>query len=191
MPQTPSDPELNAVESALGGLIPVPSRLDRDKLMFQAGAVSQRSAARGRWVWPSIAATLAAALVSESLVLAVRPGPRVVERIVVVHESAPGTSTSLALAETIPNPAPADFSSEARSPAEPTWALSSPLTADYQPIQELVLRLGLDAVPERPSPPLSRSDGQVDPIGTTVRPAGLLRRLDLEELFNLSRGGPS
>jgi len=159
--------------------------------MFQAGAAAQRSAARGRWVWPSLAATLAAALVSESLDLAVRPGPRVVERIVVVHESAPGASTSPALPDAIPSPAPPDLLSEARSPMEPTWALSWPLTADYQRIQELVLRLGLDALPERPSPPVSRSDGHVDPIGTTVRPAGLLRRLELEELFNLSRGGPS
>ena len=73
MSQRSSDPELNDIESALGGLVPVPSRLDRDALMFEAGAASARSASRGRWVWPSIAATLAVALVSESLVLAVRP----------------------------------------------------------------------------------------------------------------------
>ena len=36
----PSDPKLKAIESALGELIPVSSRLDRDQLMFQAGALS-------------------------------------------------------------------------------------------------------------------------------------------------------
>jgi hypothetical protein len=189
MPQIPSDPELRAIESALGGFIPVPSRLDRDKLMFQAGAASARSAARRRWVWPSIAATLTAALVFESLALAVRPGPRVVERVVVVHEPVPGTATSAARAEAIPNPAPADFVSEARSPVQLPLAVSWPVTSDYQRIQELVLLLGLDALPERPSPLLSRSDGQVDPIDTPVQSAGLLRRLELEKLLN--PGGPS
>ena len=43
-----------------GTCVPVPSRLDRDNLMFKAGAASVQSRRlRRRWVWPSIAATLA------------------------------------------------------------------------------------------------------------------------------------
>ena len=58
MPQIPPDPELKAIESALGELIPLSSRLDRDKLMFQAGAMSRPAASPRRWVWPAIAAAL-------------------------------------------------------------------------------------------------------------------------------------
>src|SRR4051794_27865698 len=78
MSQDPLDPELEAVESALGRLAPARSRLDRDRLMFQAGAKSVRSGSRRHWVWPSIAASLAVVVLSESLVLATRPDPRVV-----------------------------------------------------------------------------------------------------------------
>ncbi len=78
MPQEPLDPELKTIEDALGRLAPARSRLDRDRLMFQAGALSARSAPQHRWVWPSIAAALALLAMSESVVLAVRPGTRVI-----------------------------------------------------------------------------------------------------------------
>jgi hypothetical protein len=182
---------MKATESAMGRLVPVPSRLDRDALMFQAGAVSARPASRGRWVWPSIAATLAAALVSESLVLAVRPGPRVIERIVVVREAVPASSTSPSFDMVVPHPVPTDFLSEARSSEVPSLATSWQATAEYQRIQELVLRFGLDAVPERPSRFVSRSDSTVDSFGAPVPSAGHLRRLELEKLLNPNSGGPS
>ena len=47
MSQRSSDSELNDIESALAGLVPVPSRLDRDRLMFQAGAASARVGVAG------------------------------------------------------------------------------------------------------------------------------------------------
>ena len=83
MPQIPPDPELKAIESALGELIPLSSRLDRDKLMFQAGAMSRPAPSRP-WAWPAITAALSVALAGESFFLASRPAPRVVERIVYV-----------------------------------------------------------------------------------------------------------
>ena len=191
MSQRSSDPELNDIESALRGLVPVASRLDRDALMFQAGGASARPASRGRWVWPSIAATLAVALVSESLVLAVRPGPRVVERIVVVHAPVPATLTSPSPDVGETNPARADSQSDA-GPADATSLASSwPASSEYQRIQELVLRLGLDALPERSSPLASRSDSKADPVDRPVPSAGHLRRLELEKLLNLEPGGPS
>ena len=190
MSQRSSDPELNGIESALGGLVPVPSRLNRDALMFEAGAASARSAPRGRWVWPSIAAMLAVALASESLVLAVRPTSRVVERIVVVREPVPATSSPTSNA-TVPHPASADSVSDARSSQTSTSASFWPATSEYQRIQELVLRLGLDALPERSSSLVSRSDRSANPVDAAVPSAGNLRRLELEKLLNLSPGGPS
>jgi hypothetical protein len=191
MSQRSSDPDLNDIESALGGLAPVASRLDRDALMFQAGAASSRSAARGRWVWPSIAATLAIALVSESLVLAVRPGPRVVERIVVVREPVPETSTSPSSDVEVSDPAPAYSSVDARSSDTTSLASSWSATSEHQRIQELVLRLGFDALPGRASPLASRSDSTADPVDRPIPSVGHLRRLELEKLLNLNPGGPS
>jgi hypothetical protein len=191
MSQRSSDPELNDIESALGGLVPVPSRLDRNALMFRAGAASARTSSRGRWFWPSIAATLAVALVTESLVLAVRPGPRVIERIVVVREPAPAASTFPSSDAGVPHPAPVDSLSEARSSYATSLASSWQVTSEYQRIQELVLRLGLDALPERSSPLTSRVESTADHVDRPVPSAGHLRRLELEKLLNLEPGGPS
>jgi len=193
----PPDPELRAIESALGELVPVLSRLDRDQLMFQAGAVSARPSSRGRWAWPSIAATLAIALFAESLAVAVRSAPRVVDRVVVVHESAPAPPSppadstfapGSASGRAIPSPSPLTVLSQPSSSGD---SLSPPLWArvsDSQRLQDLVLRFGLDALPER-APLLSRYDGQIDRHATPLEPAGSLRRLELEKL--LDPGGPS
>jgi hypothetical protein len=182
MSQFASDPELEAVESALGRLVPVPSRLDRDQLMFQAGTISARSSGPGFPMWPSTAAVLAIVVALESVLLAVRPAPRVLERIVVVREPAPASTT------TIPQPALATISSQALpnndALSQPAWAEGS----DYQRLLEQVVRFGLDALPERP-PLLSRSDGESDSDDRSFEPAGALRRLELEKLLN--PGGPS
>ena len=191
MSQESSDPELNDIESALGGLVPVPSRLDRDALMFQAGAASARSAARGRWIWPSIAATLAVGLISESVVMAVRPGPRVIEKIVVVREPVPASSTSTASDAASAHPHPADVLSNARISEPASVASFWSVTPEYQRIEDLVLRLGLDALPERLAPRQTRSSGTADPIDVPSLSAGHLRRLELERLLNPNSGGPT
>jgi hypothetical protein len=191
MSQESFDPELTDIESALGKLLPVPSRLDRDRLMFDSGARTVRSARQRPWVWPSIAATLAVALASESLILVGRPGPQVIERVVVVHESAPASSTSPASDTALAQLAPAtelnDTRWSERQSPEDTW----PAASDYQRIQELVLRLGLDALPERSSPLVSRLESTADPVETPIPSAGHLRRLELEKLLSLGPGGPS
>jgi hypothetical protein len=60
--------ELAALERQLAGLMPLPPRVDRDRLMFAAGraagrAVSTEQRARGRiaWLWPAATATMTAA----------------------------------------------------------------------------------------------------------------------------------
>ncbi len=191
MSQRSSDSELNDIESALGRLVPVPSRLDREALMFQAGAASARTAVRSRLVWPSIAATLAVALVAESLVLAVRPGPRVIERVVVVREQVQAPATLPKSDVEAPHLTPTGSSSDARSSESPSLASSWPVTSEYQRVQDLVLRLGLDALPWRSLPLESRSDRRVDSVNAPVSSAGHLRRLELEKLLNLEPGGPS
>src|SRR5450755_2834330 len=90
MPQIPTDPELKAIESALGELIPLASGIDRDRLMFQAGAMSRSTPRPRRWAWPALTAALSVALAGESLFLGNRPAPRVVERIVFVPAPATG-----------------------------------------------------------------------------------------------------
>jgi hypothetical protein len=184
MPQIPSDPELKAIESALGELIPRSSRLDRDKLMFQAGAISKRASGR-RWAWPAITAALGVALAGESLFLGMRPAPRVVERIVFVPAPSPATD-SVAIAgapvadslETVrPENAPAKASSSV-----PRFVTSPGDVSDYQRFQNLVIRFGLDALPERPSVVLRADGGDFSPARGRM-PAGTLRNLELERIL--------
>ncbi len=73
MSEIPNDAELTGIESALGGLIPVSSGLDRDRLMFRAGALSEARSRRSRWAWPSVAAMLSLVVACESVFLARGP----------------------------------------------------------------------------------------------------------------------
>jgi len=178
MSLVPPDPELNPIESALGRLAPARSRIDRDRLMFQAGVNSARSRFPGRWVWPSIAATLAVVALSESVVLAVRPGPSVV----VVQQLAPVTEDRAVR----PDPvqiliqAPPSQSSE-QEPWVP--AGSATLGLRWQ-----VLRFGLEGLPD-PPPLLSQADGSAPAPGADSETPGLLRRYELNKVLDL--GGPS
>ncbi len=187
MSQVPPDLELQAVESALRGLAPVAGRLDRDRLMYRAGASSQLAAARRPWTWPSVAAVLAAALATELFVLATRPAPAVVERVVVVRDVPSPPDSSPIPQAGAPAPAAVAGGSRASSVAGDTlaqaaWASSS----DYQRLQNLVLRFGLDALPERPFRSAAASGSGV-PEEAPFEPAGALRRLEMEK-FQQSGG---
>ena len=72
--------------------------------------------------------------------------------------------------------APSDTRSSERQSLEDSWTAAS----DYQRIQELVLRLGLDALPERSSPLVSRLDTTADAVETPVPSAGHLRGSNLK-----------
>jgi hypothetical protein len=182
MPQVPPDPELKAIESALGELIPVSSRLDRDKLMFQAGAMS-KPAARGRFAWPAITAVLSLALAGESLFVANRPAPSVVERIVFVPAPA---DAAVQAAHREPRP-PGIANNDFGAPASLSVGSSSG-ASDYQRFQNLVIRFGFDAFPERPAV-VSREDVDGISPGFGLKPAGALRSLELERI--LKPGDPS
>ena len=85
------DPELASFEEELRDLAPRPGCLDRDALLFAAGRASAKAS---RWR----AATAGLVALSLGVLLAVRPTPPVVERIVVapvepepVYEPVPRT----------------------------------------------------------------------------------------------------
>ncbi len=86
------------LELALAGLRPAAIELSRDRLMFLAG---RNSRGPSRYVWPAVAAMLAACLV---LSLAISPPPRQVEHIVYV--SAPAPAPTVETAATQPEASP-------------------------------------------------------------------------------------
>jgi hypothetical protein len=179
MSHVPSDPEVTAIESALRALVPSRSTLDRDRLMFRAGQVSARSRSPARWVWPSIAATLTIVAAGEGALLANRPEPRVVERLVIVREPpappADGPGPVVILRENPPIPSP---------DSEPSW----PMASDPLRLRRQVLRFGLDALPEPPHL-LSLSVEGDRPSGTTSESPGMLRRNEYQKFLN--PGGPT
>ena len=178
MPPVPPDPELNPIESPLGRLAPARSRIDRDRLMFQAGVNSARTRLPGRWVWPSIAATLAVVALSESVALAVRPGPSVV----VVQQPAP-----LAKEQAV-KPEPVEILIQAppsQSPEPEPWP---PAGGEMLGLRRQVLRFGLEGLPDAP-PLLSQADGAAPAPGADSDSPRLLRRYELNKVLDLE--GPS
>jgi hypothetical protein len=135
-----NNPELAALEAALGALVPHAGGIDRDRLMFRAG---QADRAGRRWIWPALTGVLLLAVMGLGSALVWQPAPQTVERIVFVRVEIPSESgsgagpTSVAL------------------PAEPTATEASKVGHDpggYLRLQRLVLRLGLDTLPDPPTP---------------------------------------
>jgi hypothetical protein len=186
MSQIPNDPELSGIESALGGLIPISSGLDRDRLMFQAGAmaVARSRSRRDRWAWPSVAAALALVVVSESALLARRPAPMVVEKIVVVREPAEASPAR----DHAQAPPPVvvvssrDVEPQGTDPGSLAF-LGGAAASDHQRLEALILRFGLDAFPE-PVPRPSANGGPANPPESSSSTAGALRDIELEKLLN-------
>jgi hypothetical protein len=168
----PPDPELTAVESALGSLAPARSRIDRDAVMYQAGRASARPAILGRVGWPAVAATLAALALGEAALLVRRPGVQVVERLVVVPASAvPSTSTG-----------------RARDTAAPEWygpldRAPGAAETDYERLCRQVVRYGLDALPGPPT--VALRSGRRDDVSTSrLQPTVTLLRSEIDRLLN-------
>ncbi len=86
-----AEADLNDFAARLQALRPLPTE-HRDRILFRAG---QATAAAGRArrsrvaVWPAIAAGLALVVLGEGALLARRPPPEVVERIVYLPRPAP------------------------------------------------------------------------------------------------------
>lgn len=197
-------PGLTELESALKALAPTPAVVDRDRLMFEAGAASARrsvSAAR-RLAWPSIAAALGLIVAGESAALILRPGPRVVERVVVVREPAVPAMEKSSPAPETSAPTSTDAPTLAGNPLEPVWGDPSralwpsrwSTVADARLTSELALALALDPPVEPglgPAPvasaPTSASD--VPDFARPPASVGELRRQLWQD--PLRPGGPS
>jgi hypothetical protein len=134
------DPELTALADSLRALAPQ-ARLDRDALMFRAGA----AAARRAGLWPAATLLSSAVAVTLGLVLVLRPSPppRVIERIVTV----PAEQLTLPREETPEPPAADGYTPD---PALPETA------SPYRKAQEHLLRWGLEGLGEPAEPPADK-----------------------------------
>ena len=124
------DPELVAFEDDLRRLAPASGRVDRDALLFEAGRAAAKA---GRW--RAAAAGLAALSLALGVLLAVRPSPPIVERIVYI---------------------PIEPTQELPEPSPPT----PPPTISRQVLFDRVFERGLDGLPDvevEEAPTLPRS----------------------------------
>lgn len=168
----PIDLDLIEFEHALGSLTPSPSRLDRDRLMFQAGRSSQcRPAPRGQGRWRAAAVGFALLALGEAAFLASGRPTRIVERVVVVHAPAPHPSATPA-----PSPAP----SHRPASLGPSRSLGSTPT---ERLASQLLRYGLDGLPS----PMIRAAGPLS--DGPVPSAHQWLQAELHQL--LEPGGPS
>jgi hypothetical protein len=166
----PTDDELIAFEASLKSLVPARSRSDRDALIFRAGQVSALS--RPSRFWIATAATLAAVALGEGALLANRPAPGVVEKIVVVQVP-------------VPAPAPLIEPEEPReeplvsAPSPPPYPPFEPGRTAYDRLTWQVMRYGLDGLP---APVKSAWTGHEPRIETS-------RQMLRDELRNLLEPG--
>jgi hypothetical protein len=168
------DPELSGIEDALGSIAPAPSRLDRDRLMFRAGQAANRPSPFGQRLWVAIAASTGLVALGEAALLARRPHPQVVERVVVVREPAP---TPLVRHD--------DRTTAQSPPSQRLPASERPSSLGSTASERLasqVLRYGLDGLPTPPS--YAGSGPALWPV-----PAHQLLQEELQEF--LEPGGPS
>ncbi|MDR3639667.1 MAG: hypothetical protein P4L84_38055 [Isosphaeraceae bacterium] len=165
------DPELSALENALGALAPAKSRIDRDRVMFLAGQAAARPPILGRRAWMAIAASLGIVALGEAGLLALHTAPKTLEKIVVVREPAivpPSPQINVPRPESLP----ADSADGATSLGR---------TA-YERLAGQVLRYGLDGLPASPAPSASWAN-------STPMPPLQLMRDELRNVFDI--GDPS
>ncbi len=134
------DPELTAIEAALGSLVPARIPIDRDLVMFQAGQASVRASRSGQRAWTAVAASLALVALGEGALLAHRPPAQVVKEVVVIREPA---------LTPIKPPSEQNVAETPESLANvPSLSLGE--TA-YGRLTAQVLRYGLDGLPASPT----------------------------------------
>ena len=178
MSLVPPDPELNPIESALGRLAPARSRIDRDRLMFQAGVNSARSAVPaplGLAVDRGLAGGRGAVRVG-------CPGGQARSKRVVVQQPAPVAEDRAVKPEPVQILIQAPPSQSAEQ--EP-WL---PAGGETLGLRRQVLRFGLEGLPDPPSL-LSQADGAAPAPGADSETPGLLRRYEFNKVLDL--GGPS
>jgi hypothetical protein len=146
MPEQPGPAEIAALEQSLAALTPLPSSLDRDRLMFRAG---QATWSRRRWLWPAATAAMAAVAAGLGATMAFRPSVpaqvKVAERIVYIKAKEPAPASPAGRREapepTLPEPSPAE------RPGTVAFSMSR------LQLQNQLLHWGLDGLPSLPPPP--------------------------------------
>jgi hypothetical protein len=134
-------PDLKAFEAALAGLVPTGSRIDRDRLMYRAGAAATTSATKSppnrfsrlpAMLWPTATAAMLLVTLGLGALIALRQ-PQ--ERIVYVDRPAGSrVGGSPALATQWPDLLPSLASRE------------NPATASYLALRQQVLRVGVESL---------------------------------------------
>jgi hypothetical protein len=158
MSEQARDPALNALESKLTSLTPLPSALDRDYLLYHAGRASVRGAG---WFWRGATGFLLLVTVGLSFVLLYRPvqriDPEIVERIVYVPS--------------VPTPAPATNPPDRGNP--PSGHLSAFYAndedrekeqSDNVRIRQQAIRFGVDSLPTPHSNAVAEKPLPMDPL---------------------------
>jgi len=143
MSESTSDPKLAALEKSLAALVPVPGRIDRDQLLFRAGQASVRSRP---WLWPATTALSIVVTAGLATVLALRPTPAMVERVVYVPSPPSASEPSFQARTTAPMPSTARLDSSIEE--EPSLLASS---AEYIRERNQAIRWGVEALPPAPS----------------------------------------
>ncbi len=166
----PGDPGTAAIAAALAALRPVPARPDRDRTLFEAGRASARPAPRLERVgWPALAASLLAVVAGQAALLARRPEPTVVERVVSVDRIVPAAPP-------------------ARLATRPAGRVGSPVEAIPTPAERvawMLVRYGLDGLPG-PNPAGATLAGGAPPARDLA--AGALLQRELELVLNPGAG---
>ena len=132
-------------EEQLAALRPAESRLNRDRLMFEAGQAaaaraSDASAPLPRWFWPSATAAMTVAAGLLSVLLAISAGSRKTVETAVVKPPAPDSNAAVVPPRDGPGIDPADWSLEIN-------ALSSSLASrNYLIARRIALADGVDAL---------------------------------------------
>ena len=151
--------DLRPVERTLAAFAPRPPQLDRDRLMFLAGAESVLSPAdhgrerrvdaaakRGAWLWPAATASLAATSLALAFALFLRPAPPV--QIVVRERPTPppaAAEVAIVVAQSTPG-LPDTDDREQLLPYRPETRQPEVPANNYVRTREVALRMGVDAL---------------------------------------------
>jgi hypothetical protein len=153
--QSPN-PALNALESKLTSLTPLPSGLDRDYLLYHAGRASVRGLG---WFWPSATGFLLLVTAGLSLALLVRPvqrpEPQVIERIVRVPLEVPRPAAPSTSAQALSPHVAATYSSDDEYEKQ---------QAENARARRQAFRFGVDSVPPPPASSVAEKPLPLDPL---------------------------
>jgi hypothetical protein len=134
-------PDLTALENALSLLAPARPALDRDQVLFRAG----QAAGPRRWFWPAATAVSTTTALVLAVLLACRPAPTVVQRIVHVPVEQP-----------VPGPQPPVPDGPATTTEEtsvPPQARTPGSQLPYLRLLKHLQRWELDGLGQPPPPP--------------------------------------